>query len=601
MRDLDNALRVAIEAARGAGELIRRDTWRADGPRGAGHHADVDDEAEALIRARLLHHFPEWSYYGEETGVHRAADERTFWLVDPNDGTASYLRGYRASAVSIALVRDGVPVLGVVYAPCYPDDDGDLIAWAEGCGPMQRNGRPVVTEPLPDALTSRHVVLVSQAADRKPEANLACTAPARYRAMSSIAYRLALVAVGEGEAAVSLAYPGWFDFAGGHALLRARGGEVTDSRGTPVRYPQVGSQSVDLCLGGSLAVCADLGRRDWHMVEREVQPTSALSFPVRLPSPHARVDAALLARAQGVLLGQLAGDSLGSLVEFKDPQRIRTLYPEGGPRDLADGGVWNTLAGQATDDSELALALARSLVATGRFEEATTFAAYRTWYQSHPFDVGSTTHAAFSRAAHTDSGANAHSESNGALMRVSPLGIAAHRDVEAAVRWADLDAGLSHPNPVCRESSQVFVRAVAAGLAGASRQEMYRAALEASTPLTREVLERAALAPPPDFMRQQGWVKTALHNAFHRLLHAETLEQGVIDTVCEGGDTDTNGAIAGALLGAFHGREGVPERWRREVLTCRATRRHGALQPRPSWCWPVDVYEIAERLLCLGG
>ena len=53
------------------------------------------------------------------------------------------MRGFRGSAVSIGLVRDGVPVLGVVYAFAYPDDHGDLLAWAEGCGPLTRNGRPV--------------------------------------------------------------------------------------------------------------------------------------------------------------------------------------------------------------------------------------------------------------------------------------------------------------------------------------------------------------------------------------------------------------------------------------------------------------------------
>ena len=74
----------------------------------------------------------------------------------------------------------------------------------------------------------------------------------------------------------------------------------------------------------------------------------------------------VLSRAQGCLLGQLAGDSLGSLVEFKDGRTIRSMYPVG-VRQLADGGVWNTLARQPTDDSEMALALARSLVRNGSF------------------------------------------------------------------------------------------------------------------------------------------------------------------------------------------------------------------------------------------
>lgn len=65
-------------------------------------------------------------------------------------------------------------------------------------------------------------------------------------------------------------------------------------------------------------------------------------------------------RAQGCLLGQLAGDALGSLVEFRTPDDIRWEYP-GGVRELANGGTWGTIAGQPTDDSEMALSLARML------------------------------------------------------------------------------------------------------------------------------------------------------------------------------------------------------------------------------------------------
>ena len=74
---------------------------------------------------------------------------------------------------------------------------------------------------------------------------------------------------------------------------------------------------------------------------------------------------AVLSRAQGCLLGQLIGDSLGSLVEFQRPEQIRRRFPDG-VRDMADGGTWNTIAGQPTDDSEMALLLARSLVSLGK-------------------------------------------------------------------------------------------------------------------------------------------------------------------------------------------------------------------------------------------
>lgn len=65
----------------------------------------------------------------------------------------------------------------------------------------------------------------------------------------------------------------------------------------------------------------------------------------------------------------------------------------------------------------------------------------------------------------------------------------------------------------------------------------------------------AAKATPADYVQHQGWVLVAFQNAVWQLLHAPSLEEGVVDTVMRGGDTDTNAAICGALLGAVYGRE----------------------------------------------
>ncbi len=72
-------------------------------------------------------------------------------------------------------------------------------------------------------------------------------------------------------------------------------------------------------------------------------------------------------RAQGWLLGQLAEDALGSLLELQSLEQIRLDYP-GDVRELVDGGTWNTIAGQPTDDSEMALLLARMLAEGGTYD-----------------------------------------------------------------------------------------------------------------------------------------------------------------------------------------------------------------------------------------
>src|SRR5207245_5331984 len=91
--------------------------------------------------------------------------------------------------------------------------------------------------------------------------------------------------------------------------------------------------------------------------------------------------------------GQIAGDNRGALVEFSSAAEVAARHPDG-PRLLADGGHWGILAGQPTDDSEMALALARAVLAGGAYDEARVLEAYRAWYRTEPFDVGDTTRAA---------------------------------------------------------------------------------------------------------------------------------------------------------------------------------------------------------------
>ena len=124
-----------------------------------------------------------------------------------------------------------------------------------------------------------------------------------------------------------------------------------------------------------------------------------------------------LDRAKGCLFGQLIGDSLGSLVEFMSPDSIEAEYLDG-VREMADGGVFDLLAGQPTDDSEMALALARTLVEDKGFIKANVRNAYVDWLHSDPFDAGNATAGALGRGRTIP-----NSEGNGAMMRVSPLGI----------------------------------------------------------------------------------------------------------------------------------------------------------------------------------
>ncbi len=305
-----------------------------------------------------------------------------------------------------------------------------------------------------------------------------------------------------------------------------------------------------------------------------------------------------LDRAQGCLLGQLCGDALGSLVEFQTPDQIRRAYPDG-VRDLADGGTWDTIAGQPTDDSEMALMLARSLAEAGSFAVDKVKQAYLFWLDSAPFDCGNTVYAGLRGRP------NPESQANGALMRISPLGIfGANFDLAQTAEWARQDAAITHIHPVCQQANALYAMAIAHAVRhGCDANSLYGHIvswahdIEVDAPLL-ETIESAALAPPDDFMRLGGWVLKAFQNALWQLLHADSLEQGVVDTVMRGGDSDTNAAIAGALLGAVYGRAAIPGRWADGVLNCRPEAgQPNVRRPRPRPFWPVDALELAAKLI----
>ena len=264
---------------------------------------------------------------------------------------------------------------------------------------------------------------------------------------------------------------------------------------------------------------------------------------------------------------------------------------------------------------ENALALARSLVEAGGYDIEQVLAAYVRWYETPPFDIGQTTLAALaaasrapvgSRRSHAIAAASRSSQANGSLMRISPLGIAAAGEPGRAAGWAAEDSRLTHPHPVCVASCAAFAAAVAGAIAGASRREMLELASTHAGEGTgagevRDMLDTARHRLPGDFQSQMGWVRTAFVNAFHLLANGIGVEEGLIQTVGRGGDTDTNGAIAGALLGAADGRSAVPQRWIAPVLACRPDFSSGAARPRPPEYWPHDVLELAVQLLCLAG
>lgn len=143
--------------------------------------------------------------------------------MDPNDGTTDLLNGLKGSAISVALLRNEVPILGVVYAPVTLEGPPDCIAWTEGLRGIRRNAEILQPNLRGAELEAGCKVMVSTAAVRKQKINAELCEPAVFHPMPSIAYRLARVAAGDAVAAVSVVPVSAHNVAAGHAILKGAG------------------------------------------------------------------------------------------------------------------------------------------------------------------------------------------------------------------------------------------------------------------------------------------------------------------------------------------------------------------------------------------
>ena len=288
-----------VAAVEAEGRRLRAEFYASQGPRGRRGSCPLDREIEERLQQALQALIPA-RFCGEECGITEGTREGWVWLVDPHDGTFEYTAGRRGSAISVALLNQGKPVLGVVHAPDAPDRGADTIAWAEGAA-LTRNGRPVSVDLSRGALEPGALVWATASAALKPETWSRAVAPARYVAHPSIAYRLARVAAGDGVATVSIHDVNEYDIAAGMALIAAAGGTTLDAAGARVTLAGNSERRVAGCFAGAPQAAAQLARYDWKLLDAEPrrEPRVALGFP--------RKDDHRLARAQGVLLEHASG------------------------------------------------------------------------------------------------------------------------------------------------------------------------------------------------------------------------------------------------------------------------------------------------------
>lgn len=222
---------IAIDLAKASGEMLMGGLGKV---KDIGHKGEIDLVTEAdrrsekLIVGRLREAFPDHSIIAEESGGEGGAEY--LWLVDPLDGTTNYAHGFPWFSVSIALLKEGEPILGVIYHPVLNE-----LFWAEKGKGSWLNGIKIFVSRTPELSSSflatgfPYDIRESKANNLGHFSHFALKALAIRRA-GSAALDLAYLACGRFDGFWELKLHPW-DMAAGFLLVIEAGGMVTDFKG----------------------------------------------------------------------------------------------------------------------------------------------------------------------------------------------------------------------------------------------------------------------------------------------------------------------------------------------------------------------------------
>jgi ADP-ribosyl-[dinitrogen reductase] hydrolase len=271
-------------------------------------------------------------------------------------------------------------------------------------------------------------------------------------------------------------------------------------------------------------------------------------------------------RSTGLIIGAAVGDALGAPFEFERGGTYAERFPSpeiGGIGEMIGGGSFNWSPAEFTDDTQMALALALSIVESKGFDPDHVWTYWRSWAKSAS-DIGNTTRHAL-RFDNWRDVSHPHPEStaaNGALMRAFPLAL--------------LDLPREELQRIVLQQGQMTHAHLSASWGAWLGLSMMHSAVHGNDPF--ETLARELEQMPPDLAENfepllateweptnnrinNGSVWGCLADAVWAVRNSHSFEEAVVNAVNLGDDADTVGCVAGALAGAIYGIQAIPSRW----------------------------------------
>jgi ADP-ribosylglycohydrolase len=320
-----------------------------------------------------------------------------------------------------------------------------------------------------------------------------------------------------------------------------------------------------------------------------------------------------LDRIRGMFMGAFLGDALGAPHEF----RCGAHTPYTGLLDQVTffktrfQGRLELSPGQVTDDSEMMLTLLRTIINDGGYSREHLIQAYMEWANSGGWMMGKNTRALLKGVKTiggytkrfqkmTSSPPSTWSQSNGALMRCAPLALLWNNECVMD------DASITNPHPVCLDTNLIYIQALRMALQGCDGPTIVaQLQSQAQTPEVLSVFNQIEAGVDRDIRAQKGWCLHGLWSALSASLKFTTYSDAlkwVIQTH-PGSDTDTNGCIVGALMGAMLGFERLQAEpsMARNIEILLAVDTEKGPTPRPSKYGPHDFYTLCDQAFALVG
>jgi ADP-ribosyl-[dinitrogen reductase] hydrolase len=259
--------------------------------------------------------------------------------------------------------------------------------------------------------------------------------------------------------------------------------------------------------------------------------------------------------------------------------------------DMAGGGPFRLQAGQWTDDTAMALALADSLAADAGLDERDLMTRFVAWHEHGTysctgtcFDIGITTQQALARWKRTGNpiagSIDPQSAGNGSLMRLAAVAIRHHRDRSRLADVAARQSRTTHAAPEAVDACVAYANIIADAIEGRARSEVLRGRSDIYAGLIGSIVGGSWRGRARVDIQSSGYVAHALEASLWSIGRTGDFRSAILTAANLADDADTTAAITGQLAGALYGYDGIPAAWRDRLA------------------WRPRLVAAAEALLC---